>query len=639
MKKRAIVIFLAVSVAFLVLAGATMALGPQAKKSLAQTTVILHPPDGWTTPVNVSHLAGESDMPMLAVDDNGKAYVCWQEWYGNLGDPRSNAFNTNVTGQWGTTIENFLDYVAIDDVGFPVVTCDPSNGTGYMAYHDGDLVNQDMEVKCVEFTQGVQTSKKWISLTPNASDYATLAVNPVDKTVYCMWFDDLTDTVLYQLVYRWRDPATKQWSSTLAQVPVFPGRSKYWRDMVIDNTGTAHLVFIVRSPAELFYTKNPTPQNQNTWTTPISLSGDTGRDWMMPRIAADKDGDVYIVWYANTGGYETQTEEVWFNKTVNGVWQTKENLSNSPGRSEGCCVAVDPVNKDVYVAYHELLGTTNWEVYLRIYASQTTGAAKSWSDIYNMTNDSTHSAEPIIRIDAKRGLHLVYHDYVGENREVMYMYKQGVPEIMAQPPLSPAVVSALNAAEAVRTNTLSWAANPANAGVTIANYKIYRKIASAADSTFASIGQAGASALQYVDTGLASSTRYAYRLTTVLSSGEESVPSDSVTDGTLVFAPVNVAITTAVTRIVFYQTKDNTITWSTSPNNASSDVAGYDIYRKNAGEDDTAFTKLNTSSLSASTFSYTEAKLVGSQKYTYALKTKFKDGRESTYSAAVSQQK
>jgi hypothetical protein len=253
-----------------------------------------------------------------------------------------------------------------------------------------------------------------------------------------------------------------------------------------------------------------------------------------------------------------------------------------------------------------------------------------------MTNDSTHSAEPIIRIDAKRGIHLVYHDYVGENREIMYMYKQGV---QAQPPLSPAVISAMNASEDVRTNTLSWAANPANAGVAIANYKIYRKIASAADGTFASIGQANASTFHYVDSGLVSSMRYAYRMTTVLSSGEESVPSESATDGTLVFAPVNVAITTAVTRIAFYQTKDNTITWSASPNNASSDIAGYDIYRKNLGEDDTAFTKLNTSSLSASTSSYTEVKLVGSQKYTYALKTKFKDGRESTYSAAVSQQR
>jgi hypothetical protein len=613
-----------------------MASGPQAKKQPAQTNIITHPPDGWTAPVNISHLGGESDLPMLAVDDNGKAYVCWEEWYGGLGDPRAMAFNTNFSGQWGTSIENLLDYNTIDDSGYPVIACDPSNGTAYLAYHDGDFVNYNMEVKCVEFTQGVQTSKKWISLTPNPSDYATLAVNPVDKTAYCMWFDDVTGQTIWELVYRWRDPATKQWSTTLAQVPVFTGRSKYWRDMVIDKNGTAHLVFILRSPAEVWYTKNPTPQNANTWTAPIPLSGDTGRDWMMPRIAADKDGDVYVVWYANTGGYETATEEVWFNKTVNGVWQSKENLSNSPTRSEGCCVAVDPVNKDVYVVWHELLGTSNWEVYLRIYASQTTGAAKSWSDIYNMTNDSTHSAEPIIRIDAKRGIHLVYHDYVGENREIMYMYKQGV---QAQPPLSPAVISAMNASEDVRTNTLSWAANPANAGVAIANYKIYRKIASAADGTFASIGQANASTFHYVDSGLVSSMRYAYRMTTVLSSGEESVPSESATDGTLVFAPVNVAITTAVTRIAFYQTKDNTITWSASPNNASSDIAGYDIYRKNLGEDDTAFTKLNTSSLSASTSSYTEVKLVGSQKYTYALKTKFKDGRESTYSAAVSQQR
>ena len=255
-----------------------------------------------------------------------------------------------------------------------------------------------------EYAKGVKTWEGYISGTPFASDYANLAVNPVSRVPYCMWFDDLTGTDTFELVYRWRNPATKLWSSLLT-VPAFTGRSKYWREMVIDKKGTAHLAFILRSPTEVWYTKNPTPQNANTWTTPVPISGNTDRDWAMPRIAADNDGDAYIVWHANTGGYESATEEVYFRKTVNGVWQAAENLSNSPTRSEGEVIAVDPDTKDIYVVWNELVAAGNWEIYFRMYASQTPGAAKSWGDIYNMTNDAYHSAEPFIRMDGKKGLH------------------------------------------------------------------------------------------------------------------------------------------------------------------------------------------------------------------------------------------
>jgi hypothetical protein len=323
--------------------------------------------------------------------------------------------------------------------------------------------------------------------------------------------------------------------------PVFVGRSKYWREMVIDKNGTAHLASILMSPTEVWYTKNPTPRNASNWTPPVPISGNTDRDWAMPRIAADNNGDAYVVWHANTGGYESATEEVWFRKTVSGVWQAPENFSNSPTRSEGEVIAVDPETKDVYIVWNELVAEGNWEIYLRMYTSPTAGAPKSWGDIYNMTNNPAHWTEPFIRIDGKKGLHLVYHDYVAGNREIMHTYKQG---ISVQPPLSLAVDTALSASEATKTNTIIWATNPANAGVTVANYKIYRKLASAADSTFTSIAQTDATTFQYVDSGLVRTTRYTYRLTSLLSDGTESFTTASVADKAGVFAPVNVSIAT-----------------------------------------------------------------------------------------------
>jgi hypothetical protein len=536
------------------------------------------------------------------------------------------AFNTNYSGQWGTAQLNQLYYDAIDDVGFPVIACDPSDGTAYLAYHDGDLPNANMEVMFKEYTRGVKTWEGWISGTPHSSDYANLAVDPTSRVVYCMWFDDRTGQDIFELVYKWRNPTTKQWSGLLT-IPVFTGRSKYWRDMVIDKYGTAHLAFILRSPAEVWYTKNPTPQNQNTWTAPVAVSGNTDRNWAMPRIAADNDGDVYIVWHANTGGYESATEEVWLRKTVSGVWQAKENLSNSPTRSEGEVVAVDPDTKDLYVVWNELVSEGNWEIYLRMYTAQTAGGQKSWGDIYNMTNNPAHSAEPFLRLDPQRGLHLVFHDYVGANREIMYMYKQGI-----SPPLSVAVDSTLNAAEDQKTNTITWAANPANSSLTIANYKIYRKTAEPADSAFAYLSQVTGSTFTYTDANLSAAVRYAYRLTAVTNQGAESGPSFAVTDKP-VFAPVGLSLTTSANKILFYEIKDNTITFSKSPNNEDADIAGYAVYRRKVNENDSALSLVGT--VSPTAFRYTDAQLRGGQKYAYALKTKFTDNRVSGFSSVV----
>ncbi len=635
-RKKFIVLLLAVSAAFLAVSGVTDLSSAQ-KEAKVQAVrrfarplrdasdqavaVIPNPPAGWTTPVNISNLPAESSNPSIAVDNNGKVYATWEEWYGGVGAPRAMCFNTNDSGAWATSQENYLFYISIDDVGYPVVACDPSNGTGYIAYHDGDFANANMEVMFKEYTQGVKTWEGWVSRTPNPSDYANMAVNPADGTVYVMWFDDISDRTIWELVYRYRDPVTKEWSAG-GVVPVFVGRSKYWRDMVIDKTGTAHLVFALRSPTELWYTKNPTPKNESTWTSPVPVSGSTDRDWSMPRIAVDNSGDVYIVWYANTGGYESATEEVWLRKTVSGVWQPAENLSNSPTRSEGSVVAVDPDTKDIYVAWHEYVAVGNWEVYLRMYSA----SSKSWGDIYNMTNDAAHSAEPFIRMDAQKGLHLVYHDYVGSNREIFYTQKPGIG-----PPVNMAIDSSLNTDESQKTNTITWAANPSNAGLTITNYKIYRKNAGEPDSSFAYLNQVSGSTYAFADT-VSATDRKAYRVASVTSAGAEGL-SATVNDKPGVFAPTGLTLRTAANKIIFYEVKDNTLTFSANSKNAAADVAGYNVYRRAAKEDNTALKIIG--STSASVLSYKDAQLKGGQKYAYAVKTKFKDGREGNFSAVV----
>jgi hypothetical protein len=626
MRRKTVLLTIFAAAAVLIVAGTTVSRplhgGPQ--------EVVAALPSGWSAPVNISNEGGNSEAPTIAVDLNGRVYATWTEWYGGIGAPRGMLFNsTNASGKWGTTTGSALFYPGIDDVGFPVVACHPTNGHAYQLYHDGDLANANMEILFREYVGNVEANAEWMSLTPNSSSYVTAAVNPLDSTLYAVWMDDVSGTDTFELGLKYRNPSTGAWSAGDV-IPTGIGGGKYWPHLNFDAKGTAHLLFITRPPAVIYYMKNATPQNPSTWTVPINLSGDTARDWVAPRLAADKDGDVYVAWYGNTGGYESATEEVWFNKTVNGDWQTKANLTNNPLRSEGPSVAVNPLTKDIYLAYHELSGVSDWEVMLLVYETQPNGQ-RAWSKPINMTQSPGHDGEPSIRVDSKGGIHLAYHylqtDY---NMEIYYTTKAGG----VQPPTGVALTTLIETSGTKKTNRITW--TNSNASADVASNKIWRKISTAADNTFALLGTAGAAAVQYDDTGLDPQTKYAYRVTVApAASGAESDPSVTVAEGAgrVDLPPANLTVTGGVNKVLFFREKLNIVKFEANSGNLAAEVSGYEIYRKLTSEADSALARIAT--LTPSTLTYNDGRLPLTGNYSYAVKTKFTDAKLSAFSKVV----
>lgn len=627
MRRKTVLLMIFAAAAVLIAAGTTISRplhgGPQ--------EVVAALPSGWSAPVNISNEGGNSEAPTIVVDKNGRVYATWTEWYGPVGTPRGMMFNsTNAAGQWGTTTGSVLFYPGIDDVGFPVVACHPTNGHAYQLYHDGDFANGNMEILYREYVNNVEVDAAWMSLTPGSSSYVTAAVNPVNSRLYAAWMDDLTGTDTFEIVWRYRDPTTGVWDAGDV-VPAFQGVVKYWPHLNFDAKGTAHLLFITRPPAQVWYMKNPTPDNPTGWTTPVNLSGDTARDWVAPRLAVDNDGDVYVAWYGNTGGYESETEEVWFNKTVNGNWQTKTNLTNNPLRSEGPSVAVNPATKDIYLAYHEraLIDANDWEVMLLVYETQANGQ-RAWSAPINITQSPLHDGEPSIKIDSKGGLHLAYHYLQTDgNMEIYYTTKAGG----VLPPSNLALSTLIETSGTKKTNRLTW--TNANAAADVANSKIWRKLATAADSAFSAIGTVGAAAVQYDDTGLDPQTKYAYRVSVVPVTGVESDPGATVAEaaGRIDLPPVNLTVTGGVNKVLFYREKLNIIKFEANSGNLAAEVSGYEIYRKLTSAADSALTRIAT--LTPSTLTYSDGRLPLTGNYSYAIKTKFNDSKLSAFSKVV----
>lgn len=74
-------------------------------------------------------------------------------------------------------------------------------------------------------------------------------------------------------------------------------------------------------------------------------------------------------------------------------------------------------------------------------------------------------------------------------------------------------------------NRLTWQTNTRNK-FPISTYRIYRKAASASDTTYTQVGEVGSSTLQYDDRGLKKTDAFAYRITSIDSRGVESAPAE-----------------------------------------------------------------------------------------------------------------
>ena len=77
-------------------------------------------------------------------------------------------------------------------------------------------------------------------------------------------------------------------------------------------------------------------------------------------------------------------------------------------------------------------------------------------------------------------------------------------------------------------HTVSWSPNPENSGLTIINYRIYRKEAGQGDENYQLIGNVSVSTFEYVDGYLDVSKKFVYVVTAVESSGHQSEYSSSV---------------------------------------------------------------------------------------------------------------
>ncbi|MBK8989523.1 MAG: PD40 domain-containing protein [Chloroflexi bacterium] len=162
-----------------------------------------------------------------------------------------------------------------------------------------------------------------------------------EDNVHFVWFDTTSLWHRHRLT-------NGSWSPPVS----LPGTDSYYSlAAAADEDGDVHVVLSASNDTmDIFYAR--WRKNNNTWSTPINISGDT--QWSSsPQLAVDADGRVHVVWQSNPPGYYWSSV-VYARQEANGVWSTPLYIQDDFGR-EG----KPQIDVDVSGRVHMLWSSTN----------------------------------------------------------------------------------------------------------------------------------------------------------------------------------------------------------------------------------------------------------------------------------------
>jgi hypothetical protein len=589
----------------LIFAGALIG-DPIAEESetMAHTT---NAQNGLPTPIKISSSGAPSATPLVVVDSGGSAHVIWAE---GTGGRRHIFYNTNRGGTWGNPVNTSSDIKIGGSGPWPDFAIDTAGRLHYVLTAVSSFPNYEVFYKQNANNQWQQSQNISNTAEPDSGGSAcpTIATSPTNNNCYAVWYDDIYTPDRWHLYFTYKSGGS--WSSARA---LSVDNGTYTPEIDVDGNGRAHLIWIKRrrSSSVVWYSSNSNPMDINSWTSAISISGDSNEDWCEPDIAVDNSGNVHITWIQNKGG----NREIYVRSRINGTWGDRRNVSNTSTRSYFPRIAVDRNSGNIYVVWQERTGG-KWQIY---FAYSQDG---KWSATSAITKNSSESVTPDVYVDQSGEVHIVYSDNSSGGYNIWYVSTKELGEVInvLYPPLNVHISTALDGSPDKKKNIVKWKKNPSNDNEAVKSYKIYRKQATQGVSAYKLYKTVGNNTFRIEDRALSVNYKYSYVVTTLNNEGEESDHSNEVSEP-LVYPPVSLS-----TGSMLNDTKTkkiNIITWKRNPRNDST-VKNYKIYRKEEG--DAAYKEIKA--VSGSAYTYQDNNLPTGKKYVYRLSAVDKNNRE-----------
>jgi hypothetical protein len=191
------------------------------------------------------------------------------------------------------------------------------------------------------------------------------------------------------------------------------------------------------------------------------------------------------------------------------------------------------------------------------------------------------------------------------------------------------IARSVDGAQTLKTNTLAWTSNPANASLSLKSAKIYRK---SGDQDFALAATLSGSVFTYVDANLPLAQKFTYAVSFVSSDDQEGELSAAAAE-IMVFEPLGPACKTVTNSGLFRKEKINVVAWRKNPLNDAVTVLQYNIYRKLTAEADSKYQKI--ASVGAGVFESMDRKLSATDTFLYYVTTVDTGNNESKPSAVA----
>jgi len=609
-------------------------------------------------------------FPTVAVTKSGNAvYQAWHDGDFSIGR-MGIFFRQAVGGAWSQPVNMAGAAIACS---YPALAMSPVDNTLYLAYmaDPTDTVVFELAIRYKDGVTGQWSSPEMIPGQTGGSKY-TYAVHK-----FCIDAKGTAHLVYTTHSEAWytKNPTPKNigtWTTGL-NISGGTGLSDTIPRIAVDDDGEAYIVWT--NVAGIFFKKTVNGAWQGTEN--ISLTSSNVCDF--PTIAVNPiTKDIYAAWQQNLGGSSSVIRMSTFEKSK-GSWTAPVNMTSTSGLSGEPFLTIERTGT-LHLVYSDRVGAQSEIMYtakLGAAANSLTltspNGGENWlaGTVHNITwttagtvanvkieysTDGGTTGTTIVQSVANTGTYawtvpgtLSTNCLVGISSaaDATISDRSDAPFTISPPPkpyapLNIALDTSLDGTGTKKVNTVTWQVNPANGGLVLKNYRIYRKLSTQADSSFAFLAAASGTALQYADANLEVLQKYAYRVTALTVNDDESDPSATVVETKkFEFPPVNLAVQTGFNRIVFFQVKINTLTFAKNTLNDDSTVSGYKVYRRKAEQGTDQYALIAT--LNSSTFTFKDGttsgdRLVANQKYAYAVVTTYSDGRVSAMAEVVTQQ-